>query len=135
MWTLEEKGETPKIDVSFEEAVPSKTHMALKALLDSNHAKYIVSQNIDGLHLRSGVARKYLAELHGNMFVENCNRCRRQYVRSTPAPTVGQKQTGGICKGGPSARACRGGQLLDNILDWEHDLPENDLNLAHSHSR
>lgn len=135
VWTLEKKGEKPQINISFEDAIPSKCHMALKALLASGHIKYIVSQNIDGLHLRSGVQRMHLAELHGNMFVENCNKCRRQYVRSTPAPTVGQKPTGGICKGGKSARACRGGQLLDNILDWEHDLPERDLEMAISHSR
>lgn len=131
--------------------------MALKALIDSGHVKYIVSQNIDGLHLRSGVERKHIAELHGNMFVENCSKCRRlaivktnssrfrieifhfhlisQFVRSTPAPTVGQKPTGGICKGSKTARACRGGQLLDNILDWEHDLPENDLDMAMSQAR
>lgn len=58
----------------------------------------------------------------------------RQYVRATPAPTVGQKQTGGICKGGQNQRACRGGMLLDNILDWEHDLPDKDLDLAYTHS-
>lgn len=51
--------------------------MALKALIDSGHVKYIVSQNIDGLHLRSGINRKHIAELHGNMFIENCNKCRR----------------------------------------------------------
>lgn len=58
----------------------------------------------------------------------------RQYVRSSPAPTVGQKRTGGICKGGKGARACRGGYLVDNILDWEHDLPDKDLDMALSHS-
>lgn len=77
VWTLEKKGEKPNVNISFENAVPSKCHMALKALIDSGHVKYIVSQNIDGLHLRSGVARKHIAELHGNMFVENCSKCRR----------------------------------------------------------
>lgn len=77
VWTLEEKGEQPKINISFDDAIPSKTHMALKALIDGGHVKYIVSQNIDGLHLKSGVSREYLSELHGNMFVENCNKCRR----------------------------------------------------------
>lgn len=77
VWTLEKKGEKPKTNISFEDAIPSKCHMALKALLDAGYIKYIVSQNIDGLHLRSGVERKNLAELHGNMFVENCNKCRR----------------------------------------------------------
>lgn len=60
--------------------------------------------------------------------------CCRQYVRKTPAPTVGQKLTGGVCKGGPKQRPCRGGALIDNILDWEHDLPDKDLDLAYTHS-
>lgn len=134
VWTLEEKGEKPTINVSFDAAAPTKTHMALKALVDGGQVTYIISQNIDGLHLKSGLQRKHISELHGNMFVENCSKCRRQYVRSTPAPTVGQKPTGGLCKGGHNQRACRGGQLLDNILDWEHDLPDKDMDLAYSHS-
>lgn len=77
VWTLEKKGEKPEINISFEDAIPSKTHMALKALIDAGRIKYIVSQNIDGLHLKSGVAREHLSELHGNMFIENCNKCRR----------------------------------------------------------
>lgn len=47
---------------------------------------------------------------------------------------MGQKQTGGVCKGGLNQRACRGGVLLDNILDWEHDLPDKDMDLAYTHS-
>lgn len=77
VWTLEKEGKSPQVNISFSEAVPTKCHMALKALIDSGHVQYIVTQNIDGLHLRSGVHRKNIAELHGNMFVENCDKCRR----------------------------------------------------------
>lgn len=77
VWTLERKGEKPTINISFDDAIPTKTHMALKALVESGHVKYIISQNIDGLHLKSGLPRKYISELHGNMFIENCTKCRR----------------------------------------------------------
>ncbi|XP_053695308.1 NAD-dependent protein deacetylase Sirt6 [Sabethes cyaneus] len=134
VWTLERKGEKPSVNIAFDEAIPTKTHMGLKALAEAGFVKYVVSQNIDGLHLRSGLERKYLAELHGNMFVEQCLKCRRQYIRNKPAPTVGKKLTGEVCKGTKNSRACRGGNLIDNILDWEHDLPEKDLDLAFMHS-
>lgn len=134
VWTCEKKGIKPTINTSFDEAIPTKTHQAIKALIAAGHIQYVISQNIDGLHLKSGISRKYLAEVHGNMFVEQCNKCRRQYVRSTPCTTVGQKLTGGICKGGKGARPCRGGHLIDNILDWEHDLPDKDIDLGFMHS-
>uniref|UniRef100_A0A1Y9H398 protein acetyllysine N-acetyltransferase n=1 Tax=Anopheles dirus TaxID=7168 RepID=A0A1Y9H398_9DIPT len=134
VWTLEERGEKPAVNISFDEAIPTRTHMALKALVATGHVQYIVSQNIDGLHLRSGLDREHLSELHGNMFIEVCTKCRRQYVRNSPAPTVGKKATGNVCPGTGAGRACRAGKLIDNILDWEHDLPENDLQLAFMHS-
>ncbi|XP_013115719.2 NAD-dependent protein deacetylase Sirt6 [Stomoxys calcitrans] len=129
VWTLEEKGEKPKLNISFDEAVPTITHMALRCLVEKGYVHYVISQNIDGLHLKSSLPRSYLSELHGNMFIEQCNKCRRQFVRSTATPTVGQKPCGGPCP-----RQCRGGVLLDNILDWEHDLPERDLDMAFMHS-
>ncbi|XP_017487360.1 PREDICTED: NAD-dependent protein deacetylase Sirt6-like isoform X1 [Rhagoletis zephyria] len=136
VWTLEEKGEKPTINVSFNHAKPTKTHMALRALTQHGYVRYIVSQNIDGLHLKSGLSRHLLAELHGNMFVDQCNKCRRQFVRKTAAETVGQKPCGGRCRSGEDGRvrACRGGLLLDNVLDWEADLPERDLDMALMHS-
>lgn len=77
MWTLEKQGKKPNTNISFNEAHPTKTHMALKHLMDRGYIHYIISQNIDGLHLRTGISRSYIAELHGNMFTEQCNTCER----------------------------------------------------------
>ena len=57
VWTLEEKGLAPQMDTTFDEAKPSLTHMALLKLVQENFVKYIISQNVDGLHLKSGLQR------------------------------------------------------------------------------
>ncbi|XP_073242644.1 NAD-dependent protein deacylase sirtuin-6-like isoform X2 [Porites lutea] len=98
VWTLEEKGLAPQMDTTFDEAKPSLTHMALLKLVQENFVKYIISQNVDGLHLKSGLQRSKLSELHGNMFVEKCDRCGTEYVRQHAVTTVGLKKTGGVCE-------------------------------------
>nr|XP_036675420.1 NAD-dependent protein deacetylase Sirt6 [Drosophila suzukii] len=136
VWTLEEKGEKPDFNVSFDEARPTKTHMAIIALIESGYVQYVISQNIDGLHLKSGLNRKYLSELHGNIYIEQCKKCRRQFVSSSAVETVGQKSLDRPCKSSMDSkgRSCRSGILYDNVLDWEHDLPENDLEMGLMHS-
>ncbi|NXR37941.1 SIR6 deacetylase, partial [Zosterops hypoxanthus] len=131
VWTMEEKGLSPKFDTTFENARPSTTHMALLGLQRVGILKFLVSQNVDGLHVRSGFPRDKLAELHGNMFVEECVKCGKQYVRDAVVGSMGLKPTGRLCSvtKARGLRACRG-KLRDTILDWEDSLPDRDLTLA-----
>ncbi|XP_072297400.1 NAD-dependent protein deacylase sirtuin-6 [Eucyclogobius newberryi] len=136
VWTLEERGEMPHFDTTFEDARPTFTHLALLGLQRAGYLKYLISQNVDGLHVRSSFPRDLLSELHGNMFVEECEKCGRQYVREKVIGVMGLKPTGRYCEFVRSRglRACRG-KLISTILDWEDPLPDRDLNKAEDASR
>ncbi|EOD04280.1 hypothetical protein EMIHUDRAFT_460268, partial [Emiliania huxleyi CCMP1516] len=60
---------------------PTEGHMALAALVRAGRVAAVVSQNIDGLHMRSGVPPSALTELHGNVFRERCRACGREFLR------------------------------------------------------
>lgn len=119
----------PRPKVSFTVAKPSFTHATLVALMNSGKLTYIVSQNVDGLHLRSGIPRDKLAELHGNCFAERCKKCRKEYVRDFEVETVGFKYTGRMC----TVPGC-GGKLHDHVLDWEDALPVDELQTSEQHA-
>ncbi|XP_072338920.1 NAD-dependent protein deacylase sirtuin-6 isoform X4 [Scyliorhinus torazame] len=97
------------------------------------NASYVVVHTGAGISTSSGIPdfRDKLSELHGNMFVEECTKCGKQYVRDSVVGTMGLKATGRLCdvKKARGLRACRG-KLRDTILDWEDSLPERDLSLA-----
>ena len=60
---------------SFLAAKPNDTHLAVVDLERADKLLMVITQNIDGLHLRAGTSPKRLVELHGtNLWVE-CMRC------------------------------------------------------------
>lgn len=116
-----------KPTVSFENAMPSLTHAVIAALHRQKLIHYVISQNIDALHLKSGLPRESLSELHGNLFVDWCAHCSTESARDSEATTVGLRPTGLACV------EC-GKTLTDKALDWEDELPEPDFQRAQSHS-
>lgn len=126
IWTLKKKGKDLEKGTSFELAQPTLTHMALVALYQEGFIKYVVSQNVDGLHGRSGLVRSGYSELHGNVFGEKCKECGKEYVREYLVDSVGLKETGRVCGD------C-GGFLVDTCLDWDDRLPEKDEADAYVH--
>ncbi|CAG9536335.1 unnamed protein product [Cercopithifilaria johnstoni] len=134
LWTLEARNEPIDDGVSFAAALPTYTHYGINALESKNIVKFVITQNVDGLHIRSGYPLNRIAELHGNVFLEKCARCGRKYYRTAPVGSIGLKPTGKRCEGTNSGRPCRG-MLHDVCLDWEDPLPEEDLRAANEFSR
>jgi NAD-dependent SIR2 family protein deacetylase len=134
VWTLREKGLRPQMDITLEQALPTPAHMALVALQRAGLVRCVVSTNVDGLHRRSGLAPTELAELHGNCYIETCEMCHREYLRTfdvtalraRPSP---QHYTGRTC----DVNGCTG-KLRDSIINFGENLPDDQVNMAQEHA-
>lgn len=100
------------------EARASLTHMALVELQSRGILKGVVSQNVDGLHRKTGIIPENMAEVHGNINLEYCSRCNKEHMRdyrTRTAKTVHDHKTGRICD------SC-GGDLVDSIINFGDNL-------------
>lgn len=132
VWTLRAQGRTVPADrvTPTSKAVPTPAHMSLVALQDAGMLKYLVSQNTDGLHRKSGILPDRISELHGNTNREICSRCGKEYVRdfrTRTAADVHDHRTGRHCT------LC-GGELLDSIINFGESLPRKPLQRAFEHA-
>ncbi|XP_066560673.1 NAD-dependent protein deacetylase sirtuin-7 isoform X2 [Amia ocellicauda] len=126
VWTLLQKGR-PVSASDLSEAEPTLTHMCIRKLYEEKLVQHVVSQNCDGLHLRSGLPREALSELHGNMFIEVCTACSppREFIRLfdvTERTSLHRHGTGRSCP------HC-GAELRDTIVHFgERGTLEQPLN-------
>ncbi|XP_076459567.1 uncharacterized protein LOC143292836 [Babylonia areolata] len=115
VWTLLRKGQSLRAQ-DLVDAEPTYTHMCITKLFKMGRVKYLVSQNCDGLHIRSGYPRTSMSEVHGNMFIEICKNCKpqKEYLRLfdvTERTAKGRHKTGRTCS------KC-GKELVDSIVHF-----------------
>jgi NAD-dependent deacetylase len=118
LWTRRDKGmSTPSQD--FTAAEPNSGHMAIVELQNLGKLAFLVSQNVDNLHLKSGIKPELLAELHGNLTKVRCTRCEFKMDRfedTTECP---------LC----------GGKMVSSVVNFGQSLPAKDLAESYQHSQ
>jgi NAD-dependent deacetylase len=66
-------------DETMLKAEPNAGHRALAKLVEQGKMSAIITQNVDGLHQRSGVPGSKIIELHGNSTYASCLDCGHRY--------------------------------------------------------
>jgi NAD-dependent SIR2 family protein deacetylase len=123
---ITETGKKTDAKQLMQKAFPTITHLALAQLMQENYLKFVISQNVDGLHLKSGIPADKIAELHGNTNLEICSKCSKNYFRDYKVRNnvkVHDHKTGRKCFD------CKG-DLNDSIINFNENLRDEVINEA-----
>lgn len=119
LWTRRDKGLPPRpMTRSWDSVDPNEGHLAIVELQKLGKLKFLISQNVDNLHLKSGIHSGLLAELHGNITKLRCTGCGKAFNPQT-------EETPCQC----------GKELVPSVVDFGQPLPERDLMLSFHHSQ
>lgn len=119
LWTRRDKG-LPTPEQNWLGVEPNSGHYAVFELQEIGKLKFLISQNVDNLHLKSGIREEMLAELHGNLSKVRCLACDFKMDR------IEGEKTCPLC----------GGKLKSTVVNFGDSLPVKDLeeSIKHSHS-
>lgn len=119
LWTRRDKGlPPPPTTRSWESVRPNPSHYAVAEMQHLGKLKFLISQNVDNLHLKSGIRPDLLAELHGNITKLRCSSCGRVADRDSAPP-----------------RCACGGKWHPSVVDFGQPLPEKELTASFEHAR
>ncbi len=85
-------------DETMQKAEPNAGHRALAKLVEQGKMTAIITQNVDGLHQRSGVPESKIIELHGNSTYASCLDCGHRYALEPIKKAFEGKGTLPICE-------------------------------------
>lgn len=101
---------------------PNAGHLALARLQQAGLLRAVITQNIDGLHQKSGIASETTYELHGNAHVVRCLDCRSTW----PADEIQARLDAEPL---PVCEVC-GGPLRAATVLFGESMPERPLRQA-----
>lgn len=130
VWTRRDAGLPPPKSPPWDQVKPNQGHYEILELLKLGKLDYLISQNIDGLHAKSGIPSEKLAELHGNLYFMKCLACGKKFTFEEAGwdkKKLGQGyRTGRIRKNQPTCSNCEG-RLISSIVNFGDPLPMDEL--------
>jgi mono-ADP-ribosyltransferase sirtuin 6 len=138
VWTRRDAGlPPPRWKKPSLQVTPNASHMALVTLQGMGILHFVISQNTDNLHLRSGLRPELLAELHGNGALMRCLGCDARYTRVEVGWDSAQwgagYRTDRPSRGQPACSKC-GGRLISSVVNFGDPLPARELRTASAHA-
>jgi NAD-dependent deacetylase len=139
VWTRRDAGlPAPRWRVPPGQVKPNASHLSLVELQRLGKLQFLITQNTDNLHRRSGISPELLAELHGNGQLMRCLNCDRLYARQEIGWDRSRWGRGyrpqKPVPGQPECAIC-GGRLISSVVNFGDSLPERDLMHAEHHAR
>jgi NAD-dependent deacetylase len=90
----------------------------------------VISQNVDGLHAKSGIPFDILAELHGNLYFMKCLSCNTKMTFEEAGWDKTKwgrgYRTDKVREDQPTCPHCQG-RLINSIVNFGDPLPEDEL--------
>src|SRR4030065_2924928 len=65
----------------MKKAQPNLAHLAIAEMEKLGKLDCVITQNIDGLHLKAGNSEEKVIELHGTAMHVSCSHCQKRYGR------------------------------------------------------
>ena len=108
---------------TVQDAEPGRGHRAVAELVRRGRVSRVITQNIDGLHQRSGVPDEKLIELHGNTTYAHCLECGERHELGPIMETFDADESL------PTCRAC-GGLVKTATVSFGEPMPEEAMRRA-----
>jgi NAD-dependent SIR2 family protein deacetylase len=133
VWTRKDKGLPPPKSPPWDQVQPNQGHYLIVELMKLGKLDFLISQNVDGLHAKSGIPFAILSELHGNIYFMKCLQCGKKMTYEDAAwdkRKLGPGyRTGRIRKDQPNCPNC-GGRIISSIVNFGDPLPADELEEA-----
>jgi len=137
VWTRRDKGLPPPKGAPTSQIRPNAAHASLVELEKRARIAFLISQNVDGLHLESGFPQAKLAELHGNGALLRCLACDEQTTHERAGwdrRKLGNGyRTDPIRRDQPPCPGC-GGRLISSVVNFGDPMPVKEMEDATAHT-